>query len=225
MNSLILSLVFAVSATAADRPLCKGNKKMSREAIQSAANNLLGGPCKISPLKQNMSWPSEGIEGYAAEARCPGKPVRRFHTSVKKDNGVCHIRFTKMSPMDGSQCGLTDMWGGEEEESAPQWKFKKSAQIALQDLTPAKIHALPEITKQQLIANTEGEATTAEDAVKYIVDNSEAGEGYVHQFSFKGKKYDAVESYPGGNSYGKIFPHGSAEPIAENGDGSISCLE
>lgn len=227
----IMAFALALPAISfgSEKPLCKGNKKMSADAIQKAAEDRFGGPCKVRKHKKNMDWPAKGLEGYSAEVKCPNTPLRKYHSSIKKEENDknCSLRYTKLSPMDGSQCGLTDNWGGDEEESGPQWKFNKRAEIKIQDLTPEKVRALPEVTQKQLIVTLSDEAgNDAVKAVKFIQDGgSEGGEGYVHQFSFKGKQYDAVEYYPGGNSYGKIFLRGKSEPIAENGDGSISCAE
>lgn len=215
---ILIALSMSITATAAERPLCKGNRKLAKAAIESAANNLLGGPCQVTKVKKYMSWPSEGLEGYSAAVRCPGEPVRSFSSSIKKENGACRIRWTKMSPLTGAQCGLSDSWGGDEGET--EWQFHSST-----DLSKLKAANVSEIMKQQLIAVTDGEAKTAAEAIQFIVSGSEAEEAYYHVFSVNGKTFETIESFPGGNASGLIFPQGSATPIANNGDGEINCIE
>ncbi len=231
MNKIILALAFTFSAGASaamTKPLCPGNKKMAKEAILKSANSRFGGPCKLKDLKKNMDWPSEGREGYGALAQCPNTPDRKYSVSIKKDHNVCTIKIVRLSPLSGAQCGLTDTWGGEGDEdqpSGPKWNFDESKQVSLGDLTPAQARALPEITKQQIIASFSGEANDIETAIQFIKEGSEAGEGYYRQFEFNGQKFDALEYYPGGNSYGSIYKHGTVIEVAKNGDGDISCVE
>jgi hypothetical protein len=230
MTKLLLALVFAFSANvfAAAPAICPGNQQLAREAIQDSADKRFGGSCRISNLKKTIHWPSKGREGYGADVKCPDTPQRRYSASVQKTNGVCQIRFVTLHPLSGSQCGLSDTWGGgTDEDGEPvgeQWEFDESAEISIGDLTPTKIRALPAIVKQQLIASFD-DVTTVEEAVQAVKEGSEAGEGYYKRFTFQGREYDAVESYPGGNAYGTIFKRGESQPVAKEGDGDISCVE
>ncbi len=231
MNKIILALAFTFSTTAMaaiSKPLCRGNKKLAKEAMLSKASARFGAGCKVKNLKKNMDWPSEGREGYGALLNCPAKPQRNISASVVKENNVCTISAVRISPLTGAQCGLTDTWGGEED--GPQWKFDESLQIALQDLTKTSVKALSLITQQQILAAAKAQDDTesvdsVELALDFLQQGSEAGEGYVHSFEFNGVNYESVETYPGGNSYGLIFLSGSAVPVANNGDGDIACRE
>jgi hypothetical protein len=225
---LLMSLFVSSSAFAAAHPLCVGNPRMAREAIKSSAASRFGGPCLIVDFKKTTHWPSEGRESYGAEVQCPNTPMRRYSASIKKENAVCSLKFVRLLPMSGSQCGLTDIWGGETNDDGDavgeQWRFDESAEISIGDLTPAKMRALPAMVKKQIIASFD-DVVTIEEAVETVKEHSEGGEGYYRQFTFEGREYDAVEYYPGGNAYGKIFKRGSDQPLAVEGDGDISCVE
>jgi len=230
MNKIIIALIFFASAgasAATSRPLCPGNKKLAKDAILASANTRFGGPCKVKGLKKNFAWPSEGREGYGASAECPNTPARRYSVTLKKENNQCRVQIVRLSPLSGSQCGLTDFWGGDEEMGDPgTWQFDSAAQVSLGDLTPEQARALPAIIQEQIVEALAGEAAgDIVAAVEHIKEHSEAGEGYYHQFTYQGQAFDALEYYPGGNSYGTIFKRGSKVPVAKNGDGDISCVE
>lgn len=227
--SLIVLMSSSIAFARAERQLCAGNKQLAKENIKRAAEQRTGSTCRIQKLKQYMSWPSEGLEGYAAEAKCAGTRTRAYTATIKKEDGVCGVRSVKLRALDGSQCGLTNTWGGDYDDNGEpvgdQWQFDESKQISLGELTDEQVRALPGVVKSQIVESME-EVSTVEEAIQAIKDGaSEGGEAYHHQFTFKGVAYDAVEMYPGGNSVGKIFKHNSDQPVAENGDGSISCVE
>lgn len=227
----VMMIFLAVSSTAMakqDPPLCPGNKEMAKLAMEKSAEGRFGGPCRVASLKKNMHWPSEGREGYGADVQCPNTPTRRYSASVQKTNGICKIRFVTLHPLSGSQCGLTDTWGGDSDDDGnpvgPQWKFDDAKTVDLAKLKPEDIRRLPDLLQRQLTAAVDG-AGNAEQAVQELLDGSEANEAYVYYFTFKNVKYVAVHSYPGGNPYGTIFEANSDQPFAKEGDGDISCVE
>lgn len=126
----------------------------------------------------------------------------------------------------GSQCGLTDYWGGPDDQNGPEWKFDDGQSIELTNLKPSQILSLPIITQRQLMAAAEGEGRINPiKAVEWLTTGSDGGEAYVEQFTFKGELYDAVIHYPGDNPYGVIFKHESVEPHAYNNDGDVTCAQ
>lgn len=125
----------------------------------------------------------------------------------------------------GSKCGLTDSMGEEGWEKVGKW-------TELSRATDEKISKLPTLMKQQLIITAKEEAARFKeeveikntlDAVKYLRENSEAGDLYLQDQRVKGKVYTEVVHFPGGNPYGAIFAKGSLRVIAFNQDDTLYC--
>jgi hypothetical protein len=58
-------------------------------------------------------------------------------------------------------------------------------------------------------------------AIDLLSDNSEGGDLSYMVFRFKGKTYNLVQHYPGGNPYGLVFK--GTEIVAERTDGDLNC--
>ena len=222
MKSLFIfsSLILSLNAFAG----CEDAEAISSEAALKLAAKSISSSCKVLDVKQSMDWPAKSIEGWTVNLQCPAANRSVYVVLFEIEDAYCEVKKAEVLSMDGSQCGLTDMFGGDEEGN--DWSFDDSREITLQDLNEAQIKTLPKVIQQQ-IAVAAGEKISIDPvtAVKTLLEGSEGEEAYVKFFTFKGVKYTTVHSYPGGNSYGPIFKEGSNKLFASNGDDSISCAE
>lgn len=222
-NLKIVAAVITLAGIQASA-VCRNAQQQSEEAALKASNAQFKTSCQVLGSKNTMKWPAKGQEGWTVEVQCGQAPVRRVSVGFKQDaNKVCAITRVKIQELDGSQCGLSDVYGGENED----WQFEPESQsLSLGTMKAQQLKALPVITQQQIIATVEdNSASNVVEAVAILKEGSEAGDVYLVNFSYKGMNYTSVHSYPGGNQVGLIFKQGSAKPFASNGDGSISCID
>lgn len=216
MKSILL-VSFAWLWTIQASANCPNALVASAEAALKAARNKFG-TCRVASVKQVTSWPSEKLESWRVEINCTDHPQRSYSVSLKS----CSVTRVQLSALAGRYCGLSDIWGG---EAYQPWKFDDQKTLDLRTMPFAELRKLSEHTKAQLRKVAESDHGDIVKVVGYLKDSSEGGEVYVREFEFRGQQFDAVEFYPGGNPYGLIFERGSFEPVASNGDGSISCIE
>lgn len=122
----------------------------------------------------------------------------------------------------GSECGLTDTWGGENDE----WNFTETVEIYKMserrlDMLPMKMQK--QLIKAAAIAGSDAQDMNVVEAVAYLKENSEGEEVYYKSFDLDQKEYSAVQYYGGGNMTGSIFKKGSDVLHAEISDGDINC--
>lgn len=77
------------------------------------------------------------------------------------------------------------------------------------------------ITAKKLIESKIPEKTNIKWAINELASNSEGGDITYIIFSYQGKIYNLVQSYPGGNPYGLVFE--GKKPVAARTDGDVSC--
>lgn len=134
----------------------------------------------------------------------------------------------------GSQCGLSDSI----EDGQYNYDESKTLNISSKEYDGSNpILKANQLSKKnqirvlitgrdQAARNSKEEAKKIKStqlAIQYLDDGSEGGEAYIQTFTFKGKKFIEVISYPGGNPYGLIFPEKSTKPLASLNDGDLIC--
>ena len=129
-------------------------------------------------------------------------------------------------PRLGSQCGLTDSWGGGGGEET--WKPLGARDLAVHELTPHQLAALPNATRFQLVRAAQFQCdtcrvTTAASAMKILSSASSGGEVYLHNFRVRGGIFTAIRYFPGDNPVGPIFIYGSGMQVATNEDDTVVC--
>lgn len=146
--------------------------------------------------------------------------------SVNKRKKTCQLEKIEQRALRGSECSLTD-------NVDETWKYDDSKEIALGQMTAAKVQKLPLVIRQQLIIAAKdsfkfmGEAVpegfgTAE-ALAHLKDVSSGDEVYHFTVEVNGKMYEEIRTYPGDNASGLIFVKGTTRIVATNGDDNILC--
>jgi hypothetical protein len=225
ISVFVTTLAIGALAQAAQTP-----QEISKDAALKAAGDKFKVTCSEKETKQVGNSPRNGSQTWKVTVTCSGHFDRDYivHLNVAGDEGGFSVRDTMLLPLNGTRCGLSDNWGGDDEKGS-DWQFDDKREINLTGMSKKAIQSLPQLVQEQLIVTANNMSDEPVDnvtkAVLVMKSDMKDGEAYVKYFSYNGVNYTATVSYPGDNAVGLIFKEGSAVPFAENGDDFIVCSE
>jgi hypothetical protein len=223
---ITIAMLMALNAFAErDFPLLCDSYDVESMARDEAEQKF--GDCKIFKNEgvRKFGHPTGKFqEGHKVILKCEKKDFVAmkviFNVDARKKS--CEVAKIEEGLLSGQYCGLSEEFNDE------VWKEINSRHIALYRLNDDQIDDLPTIVKQQVIITakeTNPEIKSTKEAIAYLKEGSEGDEVHYNVYRVKGKIYNEVKTYGGGNPTSTIFRDGELRVHAHNGDDSIMCAK